>query len=169
MTTTLLTDAFEHHAWATDRLLESCADLTWDQLTTDAPGTYGPIIATLNHLVQSDRWYLHVLTDGRIAQFPDESRLDLDELREAHAFNAAAWREVLATNPDPDTDIARSGEGWAFHAPWGIRLAQAVHHGTDHRSQVCTALTILGVSPPEIDVWDYGRAVGRTREVTEAT
>ena len=37
----------------------------------------------------------------------------------------------------------------------GIRLAQAIHHGTDHRSQVCTALTTLGIEPPAIDVWDY--------------
>ena len=165
MTTTLLTDAFEHHAWATERLLDACAELSWDQLTTDAPGTYGPIIATLNHLVQSDRWYLHVLTDGRIDAFPDESRLDLDELRQAHAFNAATWRDVLATNPDPDTDISRSGEGWEFHAPWGIRLAQAVHHGTDHRSQICTALTTLGIEPPFIDVWAFGAETGLVVEI----
>ena len=38
-----------------------------------------------------------------------------------------------------------------------------IQHGTDHRSQVCTALTSLGVEPPEIDLWDYGEATGRTR------
>jgi uncharacterized damage-inducible protein DinB len=47
----------------------------------------------------------------------------------------------------------------------GIRLAQVVHHGTDHRSQVCTALSSLGLTPPGIDVWDYGEATGRTRDV----
>lgn len=45
----------------------------------------------------------------------------------------------------------------------GVRLAQVVHHGTDHRSQVCTALTSLGVTPPEIDVWAYAQATGRER------
>ena len=29
-------------------------------------------------------------------------------------------------------------------------------HGTDHSSQICTALTSLGVKPPNIDAWDYG-------------
>jgi uncharacterized damage-inducible protein DinB len=47
----------------------------------------------------------------------------------------------------------------------GLRLAQVVHHGSDHRSQVCTALTSLGITPPEIDLWAYGEAVGRTRDV----
>jgi uncharacterized damage-inducible protein DinB len=38
-----------------------------------------------------------------------------------------------------------------------------VHHGTDHRSQICTALTTLGIEPPSIDVWDYGEQDGRVR------
>jgi uncharacterized damage-inducible protein DinB len=40
-----------------------------------------------------------------------------------------------------------------------------LHHGTDHRSQICTALTSLGAEPPSIDVWDFGVEVGRVVEV----
>ena len=47
----------------------------------------------------------------------------------------------------------------------GLDLAQVLHHGTDHRSQVCTALTSFGIEPPEIDLWAYGEATGRTRGV----
>jgi uncharacterized damage-inducible protein DinB len=39
-----------------------------------------------------------------------------------------------------------------------------VHHGTDHRSQVCTALTRLGVEPPEIDVWAWAWSRGTLLE-----
>ena len=46
----------------------------------------------------------------------------------------------------------------------GIRLAQAIHHGTDHRSQICTALTMLGIEPPFIDVWAFGAETGRVVE-----
>ena len=49
-----------------------------------------------------------------------------------------------------------------------IRLAQALHHGTDHRSQMCTALTTLGVEPPAIDVWDFGAEDGRVFETPPA-
>ena len=58
----------------------------------------------------------------------------------------------------------RSGDGWEFSAPIGVRLAQAIHHGTDHRSQVCTALTSLGIEPPGIDLWEWAESVGRTHE-----
>jgi uncharacterized damage-inducible protein DinB len=44
-----------------------------------------------------------------------------------------------------------------------------LHHGTDHRSQVCTALTTLGVEPPAIDVWDYGVEAGRVVETLGGT
>jgi hypothetical protein len=47
----------------------------------------------------------------------------------------------------------------------GIRFAQALHHGTDHRSQICTALTMLGVEPPIIDVWAFEKEAGRNIEV----
>jgi uncharacterized damage-inducible protein DinB len=47
----------------------------------------------------------------------------------------------------------------------GIRLAQALHHGTDHRSQICTALSTLGVEPPAIDVWDFCEQDGRLVEI----
>jgi uncharacterized damage-inducible protein DinB len=40
-----------------------------------------------------------------------------------------------------------------------------LHHGTDHRSQLCTALTTLGVEPPNIDVWAYGEEIGRVVEI----
>jgi len=42
-------------------------------------------------------------------------------------------------------------------------VAQVVQHGTDHRSQVCTALSSFGLTPPEVDLWAFGEATGRTR------
>ena len=68
----------------------------------------------------------------------------------------------MAREIDPDADVVRHrDDGTDSHAPLGIRLAQALHHGTDHRSQICTALTTLGVEPPMIDVWDYAEQDGR--------
>jgi uncharacterized damage-inducible protein DinB len=164
MTRSPLFDAFAHHTWATDRLLDVCATLTADQLRSPVPGTYGPIIATLAHLVGSDGWYLTFFRD-RPNPIDEDADVTLDELRVANAANGALWLEFLADPLDPEADIVEHGDGWDFHAPLGLRLAQVVHHGTDHRSQVCTALTMLGIEPPEIDLWAYGEATGRTHGV----
>ncbi len=89
--------------------------------------------------------------------------MTLAELRSAITANGKAWMELLAAGPDGEADIVEHGEAWDFHSPLGFRLAQVIHHGTDHRSQICTALTSLGSEPPEIDVWAYGEATDRTR------
>jgi uncharacterized damage-inducible protein DinB len=166
MTSSLLGDAFAHHIWATERLIDECEALTPEQLDATVPGTYGSIIETLHHLVDADRWYLGFFPAGRqLAGIEEKPVLGLAELRSEMARNSAAWAEVLTENTDPEADVPEHGDGWEFHAPASFRLAQVVHHGTDHRSQVCTALTSIGLTPPEIDVWAYGEATSRTRAV----
>jgi uncharacterized damage-inducible protein DinB len=165
MTRSLFADAFGHHVWATERVFDACAALTDDQLATTVPGTYGSILDTLRHLVGADRAYLFVLTGGRLSPI-DEAGMDLSALRHAMATADSDWTTILATAGDPDDLVVRRrDDGTESHAPRGIRLAQAIHHGTDHRSQICTALTTIGIEPPAIDVWDYGEQDGRVSEV----
>jgi uncharacterized damage-inducible protein DinB len=164
MTKSLLFDAMAHHIWATERLIDACAELTLEQLRTPEPGTYGSILGTMAHLVGTDGWYLTFFRDWT-NPITEDSDAGLAELRTAITANGVAWMELLAGDLDGETDMVEHGEGWDFHAPLGFRLAQVFHHGTDHRSQICTALTSLGVTPPEIDLWVYGEATGRTRPV----
>ena len=162
MTHSLLHDAFAHHTWATERIIDACADLSPDQLRTPVAGTYGPILGTLIHLVSTDGWYLEFFRDWTNLIAEDEDAT-LDELRAANRTTGAAWMELLAGDLDGEQDVPEQGDGWVFHAPIGFRLAQVIHHGTDHRSQICTGLTSLGIDPPHIDVWAYGEATGRSR------
>jgi uncharacterized damage-inducible protein DinB len=161
----MLEDAFAHHVWATLRVLDECLALSPEQLETAVPGTYGSILDTARHLVGADSSYLFVVTGGRISLI-DEDHMDLPELRATMEGYDAAWSEVLTGDLDPDEVLERHrDDGSETHAPLSIRLAQAVHHGTDHRSQICTALTTLGLVPPLIDVWDYADHVGRLVEI----
>jgi uncharacterized damage-inducible protein DinB len=169
MTRSLLDDAFAHHVWATLRLIDACLALPPDQLETAVPGTYGSIIDTMRHTVGADASYLFVTTKGRSPAI-DEDRMDLAKLRTVMEGHGPAWSELLGAAPDPDAVLVRHrDDGSETSAPIGIRLAQALHHGTDHRSQICTALTALGVVPPEIDVWDFGLQDGRVVDVPPAS
>jgi uncharacterized damage-inducible protein DinB len=155
-------DAFAHHVWATIRVIDACAALEPHRLETTVPGTYGPIVATLRHLVGADSWYLFEIT-GDPARRIDEDAMGLDELRTAITEAGPAWQALLDATTDPDEIVREVDEddGFERNATVGLRLAQALHHGTDHRSQICTALTSLGVEPPAIDVWDFGEDDGR--------
>jgi uncharacterized damage-inducible protein DinB len=170
MTTALLRDAFAHNAWATLRVLDACSQLTPEQLATTAPGTYGSILETLQHFVGSDAYYVSVINGGPIRVIEDEDKeYDLPALRALAEETQAAWSALLETDLDPDRDVIRyRDDGSESHASLGIRLAQALQHGTDHRSQIATALTTIGIEPPEIDVWEFARSEGRLWE-TEPT
>jgi uncharacterized damage-inducible protein DinB len=164
MSGSLLEDAFAHHVWATLRLIDTCLELSAEQLETAVPGTYGSILDTMRHLVGADSSYLFVTGGGRTPLI-DEEHMSLSELRAVMGGHGPAWSEVLARDPDPGTVLVRRrDDGSETHAPVSIRLAQALHHGTDHRSQICTALTTLGVEPPAIDVWDFAHAEDRLVE-----
>ncbi len=167
----LLADAFGHHVWATIRVLDACAALDDAQLATTVPGTYGSIIDTLRHLVDGDVFYLDVLNGGEPEPF-DGAQSDIQTLRAVMLAHDAAWQRLVAGDLDPARVIVEHEDsGYETHAPLGIRLAQALYHGTDHRSQVCTALTTLGIEPPAIEPWDFAALDGRmfTIESTGAT
>jgi uncharacterized damage-inducible protein DinB len=157
----LLADAFGHHVWATIRLLDACAALDDAQLATAVPGTYGSIVDTLRHIVDGDVFYLRVLRSGDPEPF-DADASDIPTLRAVMDAHGPIWQRLVDGAPDPSIDVVEYEDGgYETHAPLGIRLAQALYHGTDHRSQVCTALTALGIEPPSIEPWDYARLDGR--------
>jgi uncharacterized damage-inducible protein DinB len=156
MTDTFLADAFGHHTWATLVLLDACAGLTDEQLATTVPGTFGSLIGTLRHTVGADSSYLDLLAPGEVTTIDEEDALGIAELRATMAACGEAWDRLAARELDGSREITRNREdGSTSTAPLSIRIVQALHHGTDHRSQVCTALTSLGIEPPEIDVWAY--------------
>jgi uncharacterized damage-inducible protein DinB len=47
-------------------------------------------------------------------------------------------------------DVPRPSPG-----PEQMLLLQAINHGTEHRAQVATTLTPIGVTPPGMDGWDF--------------
>jgi len=168
MTKTLLDDAFAHHVWATLQVMDVCAGLEPAQLEATAPGTYGSILDTLRHIAGADSGYLFAMTGGKVQSIDQEQeeQMDLAELRKSVEGFVSDYASLLATDLDPGRIVVRHrDDGSETHAPLGIRLAQVVHHGTDHRSQICTILTSLGIEPPLIDVWDYADQDGRLVEI----
>ena len=165
MSSSTLEVAFAHHVWATVRVIDACLDLGVDELTTSVPGTRGPMLETVRHLVLSDAFDLFTL-DGDRAYYVDDEHLSLTETRGVMERNGSGWAAYLSRSLDPDEMVHEVDEtdGFERWAPVGFRLAGVLNHGTDHRSQICTALTTLGVEPPKIDVFDFGLGEGRIVE-----
>jgi uncharacterized damage-inducible protein DinB len=79
---------------------------------------------------------------------------------------ADGWARYIATDPETDAGLWRHwSDEMSVRATVGVRLAPALLHGTDHRSQARTALTLAGDEPPQVDVWAHGEGVGRVEGI----
>lgn len=151
----LLRRFFGHHLWASEVLLEHCRTLPAERLALSAPGTYGSILDTLDHLVSSDRSYLSGLSGG--GRTPPLHAGGPGPLLEQLARQREGWLAYLDAEPDFGVMIERR----SGRQPAWVVVMQAIHHGNDHRTHVGTALLRHGLEGPEIDVWGYGMAEGK--------
>jgi uncharacterized damage-inducible protein DinB len=155
-------ELFRYHAWATVTLIDHCARLPPEQLRRAVPGTHGSILATLVHLVAADGRLLRLMT-GEQDPSPLREGMEppLAELRGRFAAQAPRWEDLAGRAGELDVTLpARRGNPPVPHAE-NLVLLQAIHHGNDHRTQVCTTLGALGLAVPEIDGWAYWRATRR--------
>ena len=159
----LLVEFFRHNTMMNRRLVEACRRLPAEQLGATAAGTFGSIGATLVHIANAEVGYAARLLDSeRPEPLPEEPFPGFAALEErlargdAHLEEAAAQarqeRKVQVTGDDPP------GTWWM---PVSLFLLQAVNHGMEHRSQIATILTQLGIEPPEMDGWNYFFASGQ--------
>lgn len=146
---------FRHHAWATLRLIDHCDDLPSERLQESVPGTYGSVIATLIHLVAADQRYLRRM-DGAEAQplVQEGQPATLAELRDAMQTQAIRWEALVDRAPELDVTLPRREEPDIPRAE-DLLFLQAIHHGNDHRTQVCVVLGATGLEAPDLDGWHY--------------
>jgi len=159
----LLTEFFRHNAMMNRRLVEACRQLSPEQLGATATGTYGSIGATLVHIANSQEWYaVRLLDTERLERLPEDPFPGFEALAERFAHGDAQL-EMAATHARQDRQVQVTGDDppGTWWMPVSLFLLQAVNHSTEHRSQVATILTHLGVEPPEMDGWTYFFASGQ--------
>ena len=156
MSENFLARLFEHNNWANQKIIETCLTLTDEQLDA-APqsATEGNIRSTLSHLVSAQYGYLRLLS------------LPLEERKDRVTVEFADLHESLMASGEKLLELARNvsrlpesrlqtRDGY-YVEPWVI-MVQIINHATEHREQIKSMLTALGVTPPSIDGWDYGEA-----------
>jgi uncharacterized damage-inducible protein DinB len=160
-----LKEAFRHHAWASRELLSFCAKLRPEQLSQprSAPlaGDHGSILETFDHIVCTDGGYLGALTGHRPAWARERGLgSNLGELVRWVDEAEALWMGFLSL---PD-DAARKVflDAGTYETDAAIVTAQALHHGSAHREQICAILRDFGLDPPEVQPWDFADATGRS-------
>ena len=152
-----LIDGFRYNTWATRELLALCRELSAEQLDATAVGAYGSIIDTMRHIISGEAWDAMRLAGAQLSWDRSvEDAADLDELARRVDELEACWERFLSTPVDAErTFLIPWHDGGARDVPAGVFLVGVLHHGIEHRSQICTILTSIGVDPP-----DYGSDMG---------
>jgi uncharacterized damage-inducible protein DinB len=152
----ILADLFRHNRWANLGLVDFCHQLPDDVLETSVPGTYGTIRETLAHIAGAEERYLTALTGTAERRNPslEESRPDMVTLRQ-HLDQSGAGLIAYAESITGDPTLPVVWRGETHQAPASLFLVQAINHATEHRSQIMTAATQGGASPPELDGWSW--------------
>ena len=152
-------EAFRYHRWANLHLLDACAALTDEQRELTAPGTYGTVAATLLHLVGAEQRYLARFT-GEEPKVGEKRGFPGVETLRAVAAESGDRLIDIAGRVDPDEEFDTTFANRPHRLRKGIVLLQALHHGNDHRTHVCTVLGYHGIEYGDMDVWSYGEAIG---------
>ena len=149
-----LTTLFSHNQWANLQLLDVCTQLSAEQLDSTLDGTYGAIRETFQHIARAERSYFSRISTGKRFEGENDTPMTLAEigalLRETGA-NFIEW----APKVDADDTVEIDWDGTLRDVPKTILLTQAINHATEHRSQIMTILTQLGIQPPDLDGWTY--------------
>lgn len=159
-----LDDLARHNTWATASMIRFCMDIDREILDTPVPGTYGSVMATLRHMIDSEMSYLFRLTSawGKHPWQAGEP-VNLDMLLERTGILGDAFAAYLATGLDLERrGEARGDRGEVFSVPAGVFITQIFHHANLHRSHVCTQLSVQGIQPPDFSAWDYAIETGRS-------
>jgi uncharacterized damage-inducible protein DinB len=150
-----LTTLFSHNLWANLRLLERCATLSREQLNASIQGGYGSIHDTLLHIVRAEQSYFSCISTGLPYDRPEDAPpLTLAEMMESTRATGAGFIE-WAPKMQADDTVQINWDGTPRDVPKTIILTQVINHATEHRAQIMTILTQLGIQPPELDSWTY--------------
>lgn len=152
----VLREGFAHHLWATRRLLDALESLGEAPLDAEIPGTYGSVARTVTHLVDADDRYLQRLSGDDVPPYVDHGAQPVGTLRERLADHELRWAGML-DRLEAGTLAARvdRGEDGVVDPAEVLLLLQALHHGNDHRTQICSTLGALGLDVPDLDVWTF--------------
>jgi len=150
-----LTTLCRHHLWANLQLLECCAGLNPEQLDATMVGAYGSIIDTLQHIVLSEQSYFtRIRTGKRYDRSQHPPKLTMAEM-EASLRETGKGLIEYAPKIKPEDVVEVDWDGIPRATPKTILLSQALFHAAEHREQIKSILTQIGVEPPDLQGWEY--------------
>jgi len=143
-----------YNQWANTRLYEMAAAVPETLLKKDVGVYFKSLHGTLNHLLTTDRIWMHRL--DQTGSHPDRLDAvvcdDVKSLREARLLEDARIVRFVESLGDNELDKwweYRALDGSPHRQPIREILAHLFNHQTHHRGQAHASLTLLGMTEPQ--------------------
>ncbi len=164
MTENLLEKLFEHNNWANLQIIQACSALSDEQLDAEPrSATKGSIRHTLLHLVASQQGYLSLLT--LLVEARPHAPLAFADLQQAASISGEGLLSLARDEPSQHLKAQLQTTDGYFVEPWVV-MVQVINHATEHREQISSMLSALGVTPPDLDGWTYGEVTNALTPVS---
>ena len=152
---TFLIELIRYNNWANAQVIAACQTLSEEQFDAAAPGTYGSIRATLMHLLWAESDYIGRLTGDR--PYPSFQRDHQPSPTDLSAFAGQVADALLATAQHISLSqiVHEEEDGNTIDYQACALFIQVINHGVEHRTNITTILSSLGLATPELDGWGY--------------
>lgn len=152
-----------YNQWA-NRRLYAAADLPDAMLRRDVGVYFGSLYLTLEHLLKTDRTWTHLLHGGTLVDMPvtplPGDFAGLQAARVAHDALLVDWLgdvdPVWLDEPFVFQSALGSWQGLTWSESRAATFTHLFNHQSHHRGQAHTALSLLGVDPPALDMLVQG-------------
>ena len=169
------TKLLKHMAWANEEIFNQVSELPDEALDAYVVNPDWTVREIVRHIASSATWYGWSLLD-KSAFTEEESaawqkKLDLTEIQPVTSrdvltsieYVKAADAVLLAASLLPEGDVEREWNGQIIIRKRSTIIAQAVHHATEHRAQLVSALEVKGftsINLDDYDLWNYADTIG---------
>ncbi len=99
--------------------------------------------------------------------YPREHFPGFESLRATAQWTSDELRQ-LALGARHATLVKEHDEGVTVEYTLASLIVQAITHAAEHRAQIATIITNLGMQPPDMSVWYYLEEIGEFKEYAAA-
>jgi len=165
----------KHMAWANEQIYTKVATLPDEALKSFAVNSEWTAAEILRHINSSATWYGWRLLD-KSGFAPEENaawqeKLDRTEIQPVVAHDVLGILEqlkkadkvLLEASYLPEGVVLREFEGKVISRARSTVISQAVHHATEHRAQLISALEAGGftsINLDDYDLWAFSSQFG---------
>ncbi|MDX8348052.1 DinB family protein [Cognatiyoonia sp. IB215446] len=161
-----------NNAWANHRLGKACLQLSGDDLAKTRESFFGSIIATLNHILIVDWFYVSALEGQCMGPSAFDDEIPCPEIEalvdQQKQIDARLIRACAAPDEALGPRIVTMERGHTIQKERFDRtFLHLIQHQIHHRGQVHGLLSDAGLAPPQLDEFYLAWEPDRTRRAGE--